>query len=447
MKKVVSFILLAAICLTLASCNGELDFIFGGSKEYKVHSVASAAEKIDLKYDDYMQEGYPEFLDKLERFAAKLTYEIYSDDNENGNIAISPISVYMALALATECADGETREEILSAVGVSYEEVTRFTKYLYAYANREFYSYGSHNEKKLVAFEELANSIWAHKEVSLKESGVNNLANNFHADLFKVDFSSDEGEKAIGAYIKDKTHGLIDGNIDLPPETLITLINTFYLKDIWNTFGDDLPFMDGTYNFVRGDGKITETKLLRGYYNRGNIYEGEGYTSFFTTTEHNFKIKFILPKDGYTLSDVFTAENIYNINNISDYGGVDTENRIRYYTRVLFPEYKADYDGDIAKILSEKFGINDLFDPFSCNFSNITEEPIYCGGVIHKCSLEVNKKGIEGAAVTVVLGNGSSAPDKYEEVYRDYVIDRAFGYVVTDTYGTVLFSGVVNNID
>ena len=286
MKKALAFILFIALCLTLASCNGELDFIFGGY-DYDGNAVALAAEKIELNYNDYKQEGYPEFLDKLSAFAAKLTYEIYSDSEGGENIAISPISVYMALALATECADGETREEILSAVGVSYDEVTRFTKYLYAYANKEYYTRNYGEDAQLSAFLELANSIWADNNVKLNDNGVNNLANNFHADLYKVDFKTDEGEKAIGAYIKDKTHGLIDGDIDLPPETLITLINTFYLKEIWNPFGNNLPFMEGTYNFVRGDGKITETKLLRGYYNNGKVYEGEGYTSFFTTTEHN----------------------------------------------------------------------------------------------------------------------------------------------------------------
>ena len=446
MKKALAFILLIALCLTLASCNGELDFIFGGY-DYDGHAVALAAEKIELNYNEYKQEGYPEFLDKLSAFAAKLTYEIYSDSEGGENIAISPISVYMALALATECADGETREEILSAVGVSYDEVTRFTKYLYAYANEEYYTRNYGEDAQLSAFLELANSIWADNNLKLNDNGVNNLANNFHADLYKVDFKTDEGEKAIGAYIKDKTHGLIDGDIDRPPETLITLINTFYLKEIWNPFGNNLPFMEGTYNFVRGDGKITETKLLRGYYNNGKVYEGEGYSSFFTTTEHNIKIKFILPKNGYSLSDVFTEENIYNATTLSDYGYVDHENKLRHHTRVLFPEYKADYDGDIEDILREKFGIERMFDPDLCDFSNITDEPIFCDGVIHKCSLTVNKKGIEGAAVTYIPGLGAAGPDEYTDVYHDYVIDRAFGYVITDSYGTVLFSGVVNSID
>ncbi len=446
MKKVLAFILLLAICLTLVSCDGKLDFIFG-DYNYREHSIATAAKKMELNYNDYKQTGYPEFIDKLDRFASRLTYEICADNDNGENIAISPISVYMALALATECAEGETRQQILDAVGVSYDEVIKFTKYLYAYANKEHYTRSYGESAQLSAFEGLANSIWVHKEASLKESGVSKLTQNLHADLYKVDFKTDEGERAIGAYIKDKTHGLIDGNIDLPPETLITLINTFYLKEIWNPFGNNLPFADETYDFLGGNGKITETRLLRGYYSNGKVYEGEGFTSFFTTTEHGFMIKFILPKDGYSISDVFTAENIYAATVLSDYNYVDVENKLRHHTRVLFPEYKADYDDDIGEILREEFGITRMFDIDLCDFSNITEEPIFCDGVFHKCSLTVNKKGIEGAAVTYIPGAGAAGPDEYTDVYHDYVVDRAFGYIITDYYGHVLFSGVINSID
>ena len=98
-------------------------------------------------------------------------------------------------------------------------------------------------------------------------------------------------------------------------------------------------------------------------------------------------------------------------------------------------------------ILKEDFGINKLFDFEECDFSNVTDEEIACYGVIHKCSLEVNKKGIEGAAVTAMPSAGAAGPlEGYVKVYHDFIVDRAFGFVITDSYGTVLFSGVINEI-
>ena len=438
MKKVISLILVLTMCFAFASCLAEPES----------HNLALAAKAVEVKYSDSKQEGYEEFIEKLDLFAAKLTYEVYADSNKRSNICISPVSVYMALALATECANGETREEMLNAVGVTYDEVKNFTKLLYAFSNREYYYTDNMHNKNILAFEELVNSIWASKNITLKEEGINNLANNFNCDLFKVNFKNGEGEKLISDYIKEKTHGIIDSGIKLTPDTLITLINTFYLKEVWSDDGDELKFTDKTYNFKNADGSVTNTKLLQGYYADGKAYEGEGYTSFYTRTNHGFNIKFILPTDGHTLADVFTKDNIYNINNLSDYEYSNEENKLRHHTRVFFPKYKASFDGDIAEILKNDFGINNLFSLEKCDFSNVTDESIACGGVIHKCSIEVTEKGIEGAAVTIMNTYGNGGPDgKYKDVYHDYIVDKAFGFVITDNCGAVLFSGVVNSVE
>ena len=438
MKKIISLRLILTMCFAITSC----------AVNPEKYSLALAAKAMEVKHSDAQQEGYEEFIDKLDAFAAKLTYEVYADSNKQSNICISPVSVYMALALATECANGETRDEILNAVGVTYDEVKNFTKVLYGFSNREYYYTNMMNSKKILAFEELANSIWVDKNTTLKEDGINNLANNFNCDLFSVNFKTSEGEKAINAYIKDKTHGIIDSDLDLSPETLITLINTFYLKEVWNEDGDELKFTDKAYNFKNADGSVVNTKLLQGYYFNGNIYDGEGYTSFYTRTDHGFDIKFIVPTDGHTIEEVFTSDNIYNINNLGDYGYIDEENKLLHHTRVFFPEYKASFDGDLADILKNDFGINKLFDFEQCDFSNVTDEQLACDGVIHKCSIDVNDKGIEGAAVTVMPMAGAAGPlEGYEEVYHDYIVDRAFGFVITDSYGAVLFSGVVNSVN
>ena len=438
MKKIISLILILSMCLAFSSC----------AVNPENYSLALAAKAMEVKHSDAQQEGYEKFIDKLDAFAAKLTYEVYADSNKQSNICISPVSVYMALALATECANGETRDELLNAVGVTYDEVKNFTKVLYGFSNREYYYTNMMNNKKILAFEELANSIWVDKNITLNEDGINNLANNFNCDLFSVNFKTSESEKAINTYIKEKTHGIIDSDIDLSPVTLITLINTFYLKEVWNEDGDELKFTDKAYDFKNADGSVTNTKLLQGYYFTGNIYEGEGYTSFYTTTEHGFDIKFIVPTDGHTLDEVFTSENIYNINNLGDYGYIDEENKLLHHTRVFFPEYKASFDGDLAEILKNDFGITKLFDFEQCDFSNVTDEQLACDGVIHKCSIDVNDKGIEGAAVTVMPMAGNAGPlEGYEEVYHDYIVDRAFGFVITDSYGAVLFSGVVNSVN
>ena len=114
-------------------------------------------------------EEYKSFMEKLELFAFKLTVEIYNDTNKTSNLSISPISIYMALAMAISGSDGATKNEMLDAVGVTEEEVLEFTKYLYAFTNSVYYD----DEKKVAAISELSNSIWIDNNISLKEKGIN----------------------------------------------------------------------------------------------------------------------------------------------------------------------------------------------------------------------------------------------------------------------------------
>lgn len=441
MKKLIALLLVIVMCFSLFSCEKIVNYAL------ERHAVAFAAEKQETNYKDFQDEEYELFLEKIQRFSAKLTSEIAEKYGQNDNFAISPISVYMALALACECAEGETRQEIIDAVGVTYEEVNKYTAKLYAYANSEYVQHNITGVKQIVAYQSLYNSIWLDDSVKFVSDGVNKLANEYNCDVFQASVKNGEMEKLIEKYIENKTNGLIDGDVQLSPETYFVLMNTYYLKEIWNEYGKNLSFTDNNYNFRNGDGGYTETKLLQGYYNEGKVYSAENYSSFFTKTEHGFKIYFFLPDDEWSVQSIFTEENINTVLTMKDWGYVDDANRQLHHTRVFFPEFEADFDEDIKDVLSDDFGIKQLFDPNSCDMSNVSVESVYCEGVFHKVDLTVDKKGIEGAAVTYLPAAGAAAPPPYEKVYHDYVIDRAFGFVITDGYGTVVFSGVVNEID
>ena len=115
------------------------------------------------------------------------------------------------------------------------------------------------------------------------------------------------------------------------------------------------------------------------------------------------------------------------------------------FIRVLFPKFEATFNQDITDSLREDFGITRFFDKNLCDASNIGEN-LYCEKVIHKCTLKVDETGLEGAAmVEIQFGATSAAPITY--VYHDLIVDKAFGFVLTDHYGTVLFSGVINSIN
>ena len=411
-------------------------------------ALALSGEKANANFSNLRDPSFVAFLKKIELFSAKLSEAIYDEKNDGTNICISPVSVYMALALSCECAENETRQEILSAVGVTYDEVKEYTKYLYAFCNQEFYSYNENGERELNAYELLTNSIWLADWMPYKKEGIQNLANHYNCDVFQTDFISDEGKNLIKSYIDEKTRGLIDGSLDISPETAFILLNTFYLKDAWTNIGEDLELTKEEYEFRNHDNSVVKKELLMGQYQLGKVYECNGYNAMYTTTANGLKLYFILPSGDHTVSDVFTSQNISSILSIDDWGYIDSAKMQRHYTRTFFPEFEAEFDSSIKSILKEHFGINTLFS-LDCEMGNVTDEEVYCSDVIHKAKLKADKSGIEGAAITaVIMETESVAPEfVYEPVFHDFVINGAFGFVLADQSGAILFSGVVNTVE
>jgi serine protease inhibitor len=153
------------------------------------------------------------------------------------------------------------------------------------------------------------------------------------------------------------------------------------------------------------------------------------------------------------LSEVFTAANIAKVTLLKDWGEkeMDGETEVYHSTRVFFPEFKAEFEGSVKDVLADKFGIHKLFDEYQCDVQNIYEykqnEYVWCDDVLHQATLTVDRTGVEGAAVVYmpILGATSAAPIRY--VYHDFVVDRAFGFVITSYNGGMVFSGVINSVD
>ena len=441
MKKIKFLAILFAACcaVSMSSCS-----FFAKSK---ILVVPAKAEALDWK--EHYEEDFLAFKNKTNAFAAKFAANTYAQSAKINNFAVAPVSVFMALGMASACADGETKTELLSALGVTAQDLTENYAKLYNSLHVEHKSTNALGREKITGTLQLSNSIWLDNSLTAKNDALSALANDYYCYAHEVDFDGNNknANDAIKNFIRKQTKGLIKRDFALDEETIFTLINTLYLKDIWNMYGDDLPFTNVAYDFKNSNGNITNKRLLRSKYITGRAYETESYSAYYTTTYHGYKIKFMLPNDGYSVADIFTEENIKTFNAVADFDAEDEVHLKRYHTRCFLPEYKASFNSDVKEILEQDFGVTSLFDEDNCDFTALTDDkPAYCDGVIHQTSLEVNKRGIEGAAITVIPGAGAPGPDEYENVYVDFIVDRAFGFILTDSYNTVIFAGVVENI-
>lgn len=381
-------------------------------------------------------EGYEDFIAKIQEFGYALTESYYNEYNDySKNIAISPVSIYMGLAMLAECSNDSAKEEILNALGITYDEMITHTENLYEFLNRRVRN--SYNKVNL------NNSIWFNHDLDLNNNTLSNLSNKYYCTSYDVDFlkKNKDANNAIREYIKENTNGLIDQDFKLSQETLFTLINTLYLKTVWDF--EELEMSEKNYTFYNANGTTTSKQFVEDTYVVGRVYETEEYKHFYIRSDGGYVLKFIMPKDGYILENIFTKENLNIINNIDEYNGIDHTNNIKYETRVIFPEFTASSDNSINNILKEDFNINEVFD-INSNPLNVMDDNVACGDIKHVAKLNVNRRGIEGAAVTLLPGAGATPPMTI--VQNDIVLDKAFGYIITDHKGNILFSGAVNKI-
>jgi serine protease inhibitor len=388
--------------------------------------------------------NFDELAQNVRDFSANFSVESSKElDDKKANNVVSPLSMFSALVVASGCSRGNTKQELLSTLKTTDSLLQNEFANLYSDSN---YTSSIGSDNKVVKKEELTNSIWLDKNIKFNESVLEKIAEYFYCYSLSVDFKNQnkKANRQMSKFVEEKTNGLIAPNFDFDTLTRFTILNTLYLKSLWNKYSDDLATSDEKFTFTNRDGSTKNINLFMSEYEVGRTYKGENYSSFFAETERGDRIKFIVPNDGVNLEDLITPEVISNVNN-QKYVGVDEENKIMYHTKTYFPGFEAETKID-AKDILKKMGVNDLFTS-ACDFSGFLDEFVYCDEIQHVAKLKVDKKGIEGAAYTAINMKGEAGPlDGYEDVFEEFVVDRSFFYVISDHNNLPVFSGIVNKI-
>ena len=428
MKKIISALVatLAAISMvSMPACTSN------------TAKVLAAPDETKFEHDYNALDGADEFLSGLAAFSSDFSATYAKSTHRDENFSVSPVSVFTALALTAKCSYSQTKTEILNALNLSEELLDEYVGKLYRALNVNYTEKGFLGAEKTTARLSLTNSLWLCEGLNAKQNVLNELAEKYFCYSYEAPFSKNNAKanKDLTEFVKKNTNGLIDKDFKLSVDTLFALVNTLYIKEIWTQSGDELP-ETSPEPFANGDGTTVSTRYLYGNFTVGKPYADDDFSSFYTVTAHGYKLCFILPQNGKTVDQIFTAQTLNKVIN----GGIyDPKGEYTYETRCIFPSFTANSDNDIKGILKD-MGINELFSAF-CNMKNLTDEPCCCNKVIHSSKLKVDKTGIEGAAVTAMVGDkGASEP--FEKI--DYKIDKAFGFVLLSPQNVPLFSGMVN---
>ncbi|MCH8327288.1 MAG: serpin family protein [Candidatus Marinimicrobia bacterium] len=362
-----------------------------------------------------------------DRFGLKLFREIVAQDASGGNIFISPLSVSMALGMTANGAADSTLAAMRSTLeldGLTEEESNQ--------------AYQSLIELLLEADPKvqfaLANSIWTNEGWTFTADFLQRTKDYFDAEVRSEDFTDPATVDLINNWIEGKTNGKITDMLDaIPVDAVMYLINAIYFKGTWlyefdaaNTVDDDFTLADGSNMPIRM--MKQEADLLYGRDDNFQMVDlpyGDGL----------FRMTVLLPRDGVHVDSVagmLTPEAWSGWIDQLDTTGIVLE----------LPRFKFQYKLKMNDVL-KSLGMAVAFDERNADFTRMfAARTLFISRVLHQSFVQVDEKGTEAAAATIVEISRISASS--DPTYRSFRVDRPFIFVIREkTSGTMLFIGKV----
>ena len=227
MKRILCFLMLILSLLITGCSLPEIE------PNYSESDLEYLVQEKNIKKFQKTPESYYDFVKLVQNFSTDISNALYEKyQTKYDRMTVSPLSIYMALAMATSVAETEAQNELVNLLGIPYSDIVEYTKYLFSSLNNTL-----KQNLKTVYTLQLSNSIWLNENLKFKQNGLNILSNDFSVDTYQVPFSSNNSvaNKAIKDYVYRNTKGLIDAEYNFDIYTLFLLINTLYLKDSWNS--------------------------------------------------------------------------------------------------------------------------------------------------------------------------------------------------------------------
>ena len=346
------------------------------------------------------------------------------------NSVWSPVNGYIALAMLAETTAGETRAQLLELLDASNLETLR---------NQVSAVWETVYQDDGKEISVLANSVWLEDSLSYNQEVMDTLAHAYYATVYKGDLGSDAINKDIQTWLNNNTGGLLKnytGDIQLDPETVLTLASTVYLKAQW---GDDFSASnntDGTFHSPAGNVSCT---FMNKKEHETTYYWGDSYGAVQLSMKNGCRMWFFLPDADKTVDDVL-AEGQY-LQTIWAPWSEDAEGQKYMKVNLSVPKFDISSEADLKEGLQE-LGITDVFDKSRSDFtSSISTTPVWVDTVKQAARVTIDEEGVVAASYIVIPGAGAGMPP--EEII-DFVLDRPFLFVI-ESDGIPLFTGVVNN--
>lgn len=358
----------------------------------------------------------------LSDFAVRL---FCGTDAPGENVLVSPLSVYIALALLQNGAKGNTLAGMESVLGMSVEDADSFIRSL-----TDSFADGNNTLS-------IANSVWFKdsSDFTVNEDFLRTGRDLFGADVFKAPFDAATLSE-INGWVDEKTDGMIKKILDnISEDEVMYLINAICFQADWahKYTLDDVRERD----FKCADGSVKKAKLM---YSDESLYLTDvgatGFIKYYAGNKYAFAA--LLPDEGVSLEDYVATLDGARLAAV-----LGNPQRTRVVT--YLPKFGIGYDKELSDVLIG-MGMKLPFDRQLADLRGLgtSTENLFVDKVLHKTYISVTETGTRAAAVTAI---GIAAASAELPPPKVVCLDRPFLYMIIDTTTNVpIFLGSVNDI-
>lgn len=413
MRKFISFLILPLVfMMALTGCspaaNGDL------------MANVRAARQPDSPAEPDMK-----FVGSVGDFSWKLLQE---SARQEGNILVSPASVYLALAMTLNGSDTTTRQAMITALSAGDLSLELINE-----ASRDWMALLMNTGGKTRL--SVANSIWFRDGFDADPAFLQRNADYFSAAARTLDFDDPAAAGIINGWVSQATQGIIDKIVEqIDRDVVMYLINAVYFKAEWQHKFDPANTHEGFFHGPDGD---TTVKFMSDI--RSMKYLSDSRTSgvLLPYSDGRFALIVLLPESGVTpreLVSQMNADDLAALMASQQAAGVE----------LLLPKFETRYEDSLIGEMA-KLGMGEAFEGGQADFSLMNagrRKDLYISEIRHKTFCRVDEDGTEAAAVTSVETRVTSVP--IGDIRLSF--DRPFVYGIIDTVtGLPLFLGILED--
>lgn len=418
MKKVTMTLAMMAMMMGLASC-GTTKNADNSKKNQQDDLVASRED--GLMDDNYLilSDAQRDIIENNNAFALNLFSQMKGFDSK----VVSPMSVSYLMGMLANGADGQTRQEIMKAIGcekVSLRDLNEFYQMLITHAN--------HFDKATTI--NIADYIALNCHYQLKDGFASTMQNYYKAGVESLDFSKASTLKRINRWCSDHTDGMIPKIIEqVDADAVSYIMNAIYFNGTWtDKFDTRQTKLENFQGYTRD---IKKTQMMH----RNGKYQYMDNADFAAVNlpygNGSYSMTVILPNRGKSIDDVMAgldAKKVGELRRSMDECVVDLK----------LPRFTISQETSLNDIIS-KLGAPTMFTS-GADFSNFASGNLSISKMLQKAKIEVSEEGTKASAVTMAMVAMTALRPEPRKV--EFHANRPFIYMITEhSTGAILFMG------